>query len=299
MKLKNVTHDHLLSVMQVCAQLEAEFTEDESMRCYHFYPEWSDGVAIATYENGGGDDLVIIFKDNNVLIKGFDHESEVSPYAQEEYKIWPGMYQGAPKYLIDILDEGPFEKDHVTFCYWLLNNEIQWEQGPVVYNDGEDDGSSWLLSAIKFNSKLCTDWIKEYFELEPGKIPHKEILNAFTDTSRKNIGYGSLYYCTYQNNEILESADAIRVNDTELTRILKNVLDGNKNFVGFIDGSDTTLQFYVEAKDKVWLDIPVTKNNGSYGMYISGDVMLEIVKSLNEPYIKYLDKLNLEFQSWT
>jgi len=94
MKLESISNSQIRSSLKACAALDIELCDDEYLRCFTFSPDWCEGVQVATYENGGGDDLVIVFSGESILIKGFDHESEVSPHAQDEYGVWPGMYDG-------------------------------------------------------------------------------------------------------------------------------------------------------------------------------------------------------------
>ncbi len=298
MKLDNVTYEQLFSVMKACSDLDARLIDDESLRSYRFYDNWKDGVSLATYENGGGDDVVVLFKNGCVLIKGFDHESEVSPYAQEEYEVWPGIYEGAPSELLQELGDESLEKDHVTFCFWLFSKETAWRQGPVVFNGGEDDGSNWLLDSIKFNAYQFFEWANEYFEKKLEGLTYKDIETEFNKASGPYKGCRSLFYCTYQNNESIESCNTIRVNDEEFHRITSNIIGHEKNFIGFVDDENTTLQFYVEPTDKVWIEIPETKENGSYGAYISNNQMQSIFRNLGQPYCNYKNELQLKFQAW-
>ena len=36
--------------------------------------------------------MFIFFTDDGCLIKGFDHESEVSIHVRDEFKVWEGIY---------------------------------------------------------------------------------------------------------------------------------------------------------------------------------------------------------------
>jgi hypothetical protein len=148
MKLNSLSNSQILSAVKASEEIDYELPEEDEFCSFEFNEEGSNGAQIAIYDNGGGDDLVVIFKNNSILIKGFDHESRVSPYSRDEYGVWPGMYDGAPKYLLDALGDESIEKDHVTFCYWRESETGEWQQGPVTFTDGENDGSDWLISSI-------------------------------------------------------------------------------------------------------------------------------------------------------
>ncbi|MFA0718709.1 hypothetical protein AB4622_22205 [Vibrio splendidus] len=67
-----------------------------------------------------------------------------------------------------------------------------------------------------------------------------------------------------------------------------------KNFIGFIDSFNITLQFYVDEVDKIWVEIPVPEENGSYGKHISQEKMVDIVKNIQRSNTKYIKDLNLQ-----
>lgn len=83
--------------MQCAARCDATVTSEDWLRAFWYHEHWADGISMARYDNGAGDHVVAFFAaDGRALIKGFDHESEVSPHAREEYGIWPGIYDGVP-----------------------------------------------------------------------------------------------------------------------------------------------------------------------------------------------------------
>lgn len=131
MKLENLSNAQILSALKSCTMLDMELIEKDYLRCFYIY-ELGDNRQIAKYVNGSGDDLVIAFKDDSILIKGFDHESEVSPYAQDEYCTWPGMYNDAPSDLLKLLEDKSFIIEDVTFCYWRLSQTGKFQTGSVI-----------------------------------------------------------------------------------------------------------------------------------------------------------------------
>lgn len=148
MKLNSISNSQILSALKKSESIDYDLPEEDELCIFEFNDEATDGAQIAIFDNGGGDDLVVVFKNGAILIKGFDHESIVSPYSRDEYGVWPGMYEGAPEYLLDQLNHESIEKDHVTFSYWRESDTGEWQQGPVVFDNGENDGSEWLISSI-------------------------------------------------------------------------------------------------------------------------------------------------------
>jgi hypothetical protein len=54
-----------------------------------------DGSRCLRLDDGAGNVLSILFSQAGVFMKGFDHESPMSPY-QIKGKIWPGIFTGFP-----------------------------------------------------------------------------------------------------------------------------------------------------------------------------------------------------------
>ena len=149
--------------MLAAAQSDAIIVKEEYLRCYEFHDNWGEGIQMAKFSNGGGDDLVIIFKGDSVIIKGFDHESELSPHAQNEYGIYPGIYDSVPDDLLTELRDEALCYDDVTFCIWRLNTSGSWSKGPVELI-GKNDGSDFLLSRVITSFEDYKSYAKGYFE---------------------------------------------------------------------------------------------------------------------------------------
>lgn len=64
-------------------------------------------------------------------MKGFDHESELSPYARPEYDVHPGIYDQTPTLLLALLEDEALEKEDVTFCIWRETTDTKWRMGDV------------------------------------------------------------------------------------------------------------------------------------------------------------------------
>lgn len=88
--------ENLQRRMFVLATLDLILCSEEWLRVHRYEPHWLAGVSLGIIDNGAGDDLYVIFAPEGILIKGFDHESSLSPHAGEEYGVWPGMYDDVP-----------------------------------------------------------------------------------------------------------------------------------------------------------------------------------------------------------
>ena len=98
------------------------------------------------------------------IIKGFDHESELSPHAQEDFEVWKGIYENVPKVLLDLLNDEAIEKDDVTFCIWQEKDQNQWQKCNVEIPEGCDDGSDYMLSRI-YSLEDYLEWARDYWDL--------------------------------------------------------------------------------------------------------------------------------------
>ncbi|MDF2938314.1 MAG: hypothetical protein K0Q90_3687 [Paenibacillaceae bacterium] len=141
--------------------------EDEYLRVHHFYPEFTEGMDMVKIDNGSGDHMYVLFSKEGTLIKGFDHESALSPYANEEEAVALGIYDDVPGVLLDLLGEET-EREDVTFCLWRTAADSSWKKGDVVIPEDEDDGEGFLLGLIFEDAESWLDWAKVYYEVELG-----------------------------------------------------------------------------------------------------------------------------------
>lgn len=190
----------LRDAMQFSAMLDIVLCDEQWLRSYDFQPKWSDGIAMAKYDNGGGNDMFVFFRGRDTIIKGFDHESPVSPHAREEYAVWPGIYDGVPSSLDELFDDAAVERDEVTFCVWHTSGK--WCCGSMTFPEQEDDGSSYLLGAIRVDSGSYCDWAGDYYGRElnnasiasvySGKLLDAELIAAINPDRDVNAALAEL-----------------------------------------------------------------------------------------------------------
>jgi hypothetical protein len=120
-------------------------------------------------DNGAGDEFFVAFAPAGVLIKGFDHESPMSPYALSDdgSKVWPGMYAAVPPALV------PFARapvghagrvDHVTFCLAYAYERPGWACGVKRFAAGVGDGSRIWLSFLTHSPADSHAWALDYYD---------------------------------------------------------------------------------------------------------------------------------------
>ena len=74
----------------------------------------SDTETRYVVDNGGGDTMDVVFTQNAIVIKGFDHENSLNQFAAEEWdqKLIDRMYEGMPSELTELFPEE--ERDYST-----------------------------------------------------------------------------------------------------------------------------------------------------------------------------------------
>ncbi|MCW3791549.1 hypothetical protein OM416_08155 [Paenibacillus sp. LS1] len=167
--------DSLCKRMRILAALDIIFSEEEWLRVHHYEAELQPGEAWGSINNGAGDHLHILFTNSGTLIKGYDHESPLSPHAREDGEIYPGMYDEVPETLMAVLrsHEETLDMEDVTFCLWQEGYDLQWKVGNWIQlamtEEDEADargGAAFLLGYIEKNSEDYVDWAKGYYDLQ-------------------------------------------------------------------------------------------------------------------------------------
>lgn len=143
--------------------------EDAWLRLSSFYKNYFDGIDMVKIDNGAGDNMYILFSKDGVIIKGFDHESILSPYGNDEEKIAKGIYDSVPIELMELLKDESIEVNDVTFCVWRSQNDSSWKKGDVIIPEGykeDDDGEGFLLGYVFDDADSWVGWGKDYYEKE-------------------------------------------------------------------------------------------------------------------------------------
>ncbi len=177
--MENLSYKNLPSIDEIKeilisqAVLDIILTEEENhwLRLINFYKNYSKGLDMVKIDNIAGDHVYILFSDEGAIIKGFDHESILSPYANDEGKIAKGIYESVPNELMKLLDDS-VEVQDVTFCIWRKRTDMFWCKGEVTvpddYKNG-DDGEDFLLGYIFQDADSWLEWAQGYYD-EQGKI---------------------------------------------------------------------------------------------------------------------------------
>lgn len=149
--------------------------------------------------DGCGNDYFILFNSAGVIIKGFDHESIMSPYASNPKKVWAGVLDNVPAEFSEFLSEPGFMIEDTTFCVWRRYADDSWQIGEVDYPNNENpDSLEDLLFALDGNPMTYKNFAKEYYEME---IPlssveriyqHQPLTEELIKTLNENISIEDL-----------------------------------------------------------------------------------------------------------
>lgn len=121
------------------------------------------------YDNGSGDRMWVYLKGESAVIKGFDHENELSPFAAEEWDegLYERWFTGMPWELYELFTGE--EREETTFCLWTTDGGKTWQENALPDDDG---GKDWLTGFIFSDADGLRDWADSYYdaELDPSLI---------------------------------------------------------------------------------------------------------------------------------
>ena len=159
--------ESLKRLSQSLAMLDAIMSPDWQSRYYSFNSKWNTGEMMSSMRDGSGDDCFILFNSHGAIIKGFAHESIMSPFARKPHKVWRGMLESAPIEFQSFLSEPAFSIEATTFCIWRRFADLSWQVGDIDYPKGDDpDGSEDLLSILDGKPATYKEFAADYFEEE-------------------------------------------------------------------------------------------------------------------------------------
>lgn len=172
------------------AMLDAVMSPHWEVRYYSFDSRWAPDEEMASMRNGSGDDYSIVFSATGAFVRGFDHESPMSPYRVAPMQLWPGMLDGLPQELLHLAAEPAFSDPEgtllATACCWRLKSDSQWACGNVALpSDGSDDpdGSTFLFDLLSDDRpEAYQQFAEEYYEVQVNleAVRHIYALHALT-----------------------------------------------------------------------------------------------------------------------
>lgn len=158
-------------------------------RYYSYDSRWGPDEELASMRDGSGDEYSIVFTTAGVYIRGFAHESPMSP-AHLDGQNWPGVLDGVPEVFAHCVTEPAFsdERDRrlVTACLWRQTSDDRWHTGDIEFPAGypDPDGSTELFGLLVDRSpeayqRFATDYYEVPVAIAP--IRHLYALRPLTD----------------------------------------------------------------------------------------------------------------------
>ena len=158
-------------ISQSFALLDAILSPEWEFRYYSFNAHWDKQEAMASMRNGEGDHYFIWFNPAGAVLKGFAHESVMSPFRVNPPQLWSGIFDNFPPQFKEFLTEPAFVIEVTTFCVWRLNEDAAWQSGAIQFPAGHDpDGSARLLKLLDGKPETYQQWAQSYFEV-PVSLP--------------------------------------------------------------------------------------------------------------------------------
>lgn len=156
---------HLKALLQTLATLDAILSPEWEYRYHSFNSQWSRSEAMGSIRNGYGDELFALFNPAGCFIKGFAHESPMTPYRTQPPEIWPGLLDSVPDDFSSCINEPAFSMNDVTFCIWRHYSDSSWSHGNIAFPAGDDpDGSADLLANLDGAPTTYCQFAEEYYE---------------------------------------------------------------------------------------------------------------------------------------
>ncbi|MFD5121701.1 hypothetical protein [Streptomyces sp. NPDC058385] len=163
----SVLREHCRSLSVLDAILSPEWED----RYYSFNDRWSETESLASMRNGSGDEFSIVFSPAGVYVRGFAHESPMSPYTEDG--PWPGVLDEVPDVFRPCVEEPAFcDEDGmpvVTACMWRETDHASWKAGTIDYPDeqpDDPDGAGYLFQLLVDRSpEAFQQWAEDYYEV--------------------------------------------------------------------------------------------------------------------------------------
>jgi hypothetical protein len=157
--------ESLKGLSQSLAALDAIMSPEWESRYYSFNSKWGEREMMASMRDGSGDEYFILFNSHGAILKGFAHESPMSPDGTEAEKLWSGVLEDVPDEFKDFLSEPAFSIEDTTFCIWRRPCDSFWQVGKIDYPEGDDpDGAEDLLYMLDAKPSTYKEFAEEYYE---------------------------------------------------------------------------------------------------------------------------------------
>lgn len=154
------------------AVLEAILSPEWECRRHSFDDHWSETESMASMRSGSGDEYAIVFSAAGAYVRGFDHESPMSPYTADDGP-WPGVLDEVPEVFRPYVLEPAFTDEDgmpvVTACMWRETVDDRWKAGTIEFPEvttEDPDGAGYLFQLLVDRSpEAFRQWAEDYYEV--------------------------------------------------------------------------------------------------------------------------------------
>ena len=153
------------------ATLEAVISPDWESRYYSFNSAWAPGQQMASMRDGSGNEWSIVFSAAGAYVRGFDHESPMTPYGSDNDGPWPGVLDTVPEAFREFVEEPAFcDEDGmpvVIACLWRGGDDDCWQTGEIEFPDErtDPDGADALFELLADRSpEAYVRFAEDYYE---------------------------------------------------------------------------------------------------------------------------------------
>jgi hypothetical protein len=161
----------LRNLCRSLAMLEAILSPEWEARYHSFDARRADDEEMASMRNGSGDEYAIVFSAAGAYVRGFDHESPMSPFVNDG-EPWPGVVDEVPERFRPFVEEPAFT-DHegvpvVTACLWRGPTDERWHHGAIDFPEGsaDPDGATGLFGLLTDGSaEAIQRFAENYYEV--------------------------------------------------------------------------------------------------------------------------------------
>ncbi|HMI78856.1 MAG TPA: hypothetical protein VK484_08680 [Ferruginibacter sp.] len=142
----------LETICKAISVLDAIISQEWQYRYYSFNSKWDTNEQCLQMRNGSGDEMHILFREDDCAINGFAHEYD----QQDKAKLTTNL----PTIFNDFIFGEPVASIGTTFCLWTTELK-NWQVGQL---ENLEDNSEEMLNIFDGQPQTYIDWATDYFE---------------------------------------------------------------------------------------------------------------------------------------
>ena len=142
----------LQTICKAISVLDAILSPEWEYRYYSYNKQWSADEEFCEMRDGSGDQMLILFRKEGVVINGFAHEFKQQNKQQ--------LTKDLPPVFNEFIFGEPVKTIGTTFCLWTTEQK-KWTTGKI---ENTEDHSGEMLKIFDGNPQTYINWAAEYFE---------------------------------------------------------------------------------------------------------------------------------------